>query len=374
MISQVINLSNDKSFELFREKYNCAFKLNQGRYAVELRKIPFELLDQNRGSFRNVFFTNNELLITGSIDEIIDSTQQYVLNELVKTKIQASIENFQKGKKIKYQIGNSKFDFKLAHVMGILNVTPDSFSDGGRFMNKDDAVSKGIEMIEDGAEIIDIGGESTRPGSESISEEEEIKRVVPVIKEIVKQRPDTVISIDTTKSNVAKEALNSGAVIVNDISGGTFDKQMFNTVRDFKATMVIMHIKGKPKTMQDSPSYSNIISEVYDYLAEQGETASQQGIENIIVDPGIGFGKNTEDNLALVERLEDFISLGYPILIGLSRKSFIGNILNLPVEERDDATNVLNSLCLSNGVRIIRTHNVRQAVQTCKLFNSFTRN
>jgi dihydropteroate synthase len=374
LVSQVINLSNEKAFDLFKEKYKYSFQFAQGKYAVELRNIPSTLFDKSFRNTNNVFFAINELFIAGSFEDIIESTQRSVVNELVKSKVLAAIKNFKEVEKIQYQIGSKKFDFKLAHVMGILNVTPDSFSDGGKFINKDDAVTKGIEIIESGAEIIDVGGESTRPGSEPVDEDEEIRRVIPVIKEIKKQKPDVLISVDTTKSNVAKEALNSGAIIVNDISGGTFDQHMFKTIHDFNATMVIMHIKGKPKTMQASPVYTNIISEIYDYVAKQSEIASKHGIKNIIIDPGIGFGKSTADNLSLIERLEDFKSLGNPILIGLSRKSFIGNILNLPVEERDDATNVLNSICLSKGVRIIRTHNVKQAVQTCKLFNSFIKN
>ena len=161
---------------------------------------------------------------------------------------------------------------------------------------------------------------------------------------------------------------------MNDISGGTFEKDIFNIVKDFNAAMVVMHLKGRPKTMQNSPEYFDVVSEVYDYLARQTEIASGIGIKKIIIDPGIGFGKRVEDNLALIERLEDFRSLGFPILIGLSRKSFIGNILNLPVEDRDDVTNALNSITLCNGARIIRTHNVKQAVQTCKIYNSIISN
>jgi dihydropteroate synthase len=163
-------------------------------------------------------------------------------------------------------------------------------------------------------------------------------------------------------------------LVVNDISGGTFEPYIFDVVSEFDAAMILMHTKGKPKTMQVSPVYTDVVSEVYDYLAAQSEIAFKHGIENIIIDPGIGFGKKTEDNLDLIERLEDFKSLGFPIMIGLSRKSFIGNILNLPIEDRDDATNAMNSFAISKGARIIRTHNVKQAVQTCKLFNSMTKN
>jgi len=274
-----------------------------------------------------------------------------------------------KNDSLNYKIGNRVFDFNFAYVMGILNITPDSFSDGGLFTDKRKAINHALEMIESGTDIIDIGGESTRPGSETITESEEIERVIPVIDGILKSKPDAILSIDTTKANVAKEALRNGVVIVNDISGGSFEPEIFNVVREFNATMVLMHIKGKPKSMQLSPEYSDVVAEVYDYLTGQSAIASEHGIEKIIVDPGIGFGKRLEHNLALINRLEEFKSIGFPLLIGLSRKSFIGNILNLPVEERDDPTNSMNMLALCKGARIIRTHNVKQAVQTCKLFN-----
>ena len=198
--------------------------------------------------------------------------------------------------------------------------------------------------------------------------------MLPIIDEILCRKPGTIISIDTTKSKVAEQALKSGASILNDISGGTFDKNIFNVVKDFNAGMVIMHTKDKPKTMQESPFYNEVVSEVYDYLTTQTGIAAEVGINKIIIDPGIGFGKRIEDNLNLIERLEDFRSLGFPILIGLSRKSFIGNILNLPVEERDDVTTVLNSFSLGNGARIIRTHNFKQGIQTCKIFNRLKSN
>jgi len=279
------------------------------------------------------------------------------------------IDSFQETDTIKYKIGKNVFDFKFAYVMGILNITPDSFSDGGKFLDRKKAVDYAIEMIDLGADIIDIGGESTRPGSVPVSEFEEIERVIPVINEIIGLRPHAILSIDTTKSRIANEALNSGALIVNDISGGIFDPEIFSIVRDFDATIVLMHIKGNPKTMQLSPEYSDVISEIYSYLFQQSVVASEHGIEKIIIDPGIGFGKNLEHNLTIINRLDELKLLNYPVLIGLSRKSFIGNILNLPVEERDDATNSLNTLALCKGARIIRTHDVKKAVQTCKMFN-----
>lgn len=375
MISQVINLSNEKTFRLYKEKYNYSILPHYGLFGIELRNIPAEYLvtisDRNSD---NIFYSKGELLLTGSMKEIIDITQLRKLSESLKVEIIKAIKNIEDNEVIQHEIGIRKFDFKLAHVLGIINVTPDSFSDGGQFINNDSAVSHAIEMIENGVDIIDVGGESTRPGSEPVSEDDELNRVIPVIIEILKRKPDTIISIDTTKAKVAEEALKSGALIVNDISGGTFDPDIFNVVKEFNAAIILMHIKGKPKTMQSSPVYTDVVSEVYDYLANQSEIASNKGIDKIIVDPGIGFGKRTEDNLTIIERLEDFKSLGFPIMIGLSRKSFIGNILNLPVEDRDDATNAMNSFAISKGARIIRTHNVKQAVQTCKLFNTMINN
>ncbi|MDZ7623982.1 MAG: dihydropteroate synthase [Ignavibacteriaceae bacterium] len=375
MNTQVINLSNQKTFKYYHVKYNYPLILFHGLYAVELRDATSELAVQSSDlKAENIFNNGNDILITGSIKEILDTANSQQLSKLLKSEIAGALQKFEKSEIIQYKIGKRKFDFKLAYVMGIVNVTPDSFSDGGRFIDKDKAVSYALEMIENGVDIIDIGGESTRPGSEPVGESEELRRVIPVITEILKQKPDAILSIDTTKAKVAKEALKSGAVIVNDISGGTFEPDIFDVVSEFDAAMILMHTKGKPKTMQASPVYTDVVSEVYDYLATQSELAFKHGIEKIIIDPGIGFGKRTEDNLALIERLEDFKSLGFPIMIGLSRKSFIGNILNLPIEDRDDATNAMNSFAISKGARIIRTHNVKQAVQCCKLFNTMTNN
>ena len=273
-----------------------------------------------------------------------------------------------------YKIGSKRFDFNFAHVMAILNVTPDSFSDGGQFNDKDAAVQYALKMINEGADIIDVGGESTRPGSENVNTDEEIKRVIPVINGVLIKKPDAIISIDTTKAAVAEEALKNGAVIVNDISAGTFDPEIFDLVSRYNAAIVLMHIQGKPKTMQESPEYYDVISEVYEFLQAQSGIAKEKGINKIFIDPGIGFGKNLHHNLTLIEKLDELKKLSYPILVGLSRKSFIGNILDLPVDKRDDATNALNTYALSKGARIIRTHNVTQAVQTCRLFNRILSN
>jgi dihydropteroate synthase len=370
LISQVINLSNKNTFNIYKEKYQFSIDKNQGMYGIELRNIPIDLFGSKLNSvIDNMYFSTNSLVIIGSFKEIIENVSHSNLSNELKLEFKNAIDKFEKSSLKSYKFGSRIFNFENVYIMGILNVTPDSFSDGGKYIDRITAVNYGLEMIEDGVDIIDIGGESTRPGSDPVSESEELNRVIPVISEIIKQKSDVVISIDTTKSVVAEEALKSGASIVNDISGGRFDKDIFNVVSEFDAGIIIMHIKDKPKTMQISPEYSDVVLEIYNYLVNQVEAAVKIGIGKIIIDPGIGFGKRNEDNLELINRLEDFKSLGFPILMGLSRKSFIGNILNLPVEDRDNVTNALNALCLNNGARIIRTHNVKQAVQTCKIYN-----
>ncbi len=269
-----------------------------------------------------------------------------------------------------YKFGGKIFDFsKRTYVMGILNVTPDSFSDGGKYFTLDSAIEHAMKMIEDGADIIDVGGESTRPGSEPVSIEEELRRVIPVIKELVK-RSDVPISIDTYKSEVARQALEEGAVIVNDISGLKFDKKMADVVASYKASVVLMHIKGTPKTMQQNPHYDDVISEIYSYLCESVEIAKSAGIEQIIIDPGIGFGKRLIDNLEIIRRLREFKSLGYPILIGVSRKSFIGNVLNLPVEERLEGTAGAVAISVWNGANIVRVHDVKEMTRVVKIVDA----
>jgi dihydropteroate synthase len=254
-------------------------------------------------------------------------------------------------------------------VMGVLNVTPDSFSDGGIYFLKEAAVEHALKMFKDGADIVDIGGESTRPGSESVTLEDENKRVIPVIYEILKRKPDSLLSIDTTKSDVAQEACKAGVRIINDISGLTFDPQIVEVAKEYSASLVIMHIKGTPKDMQDNPSYKNVISEIYEFLLVQSQKAKDAGVDKIIIDPGIGFGKRVEDNLEILRRLNEFKNLGYPILVGLSRKSFLGKILGLEVNERDTITSVAETMAIMNGAEIIRTHNVVNAVNARELLN-----
>ena len=272
----------------------------------------------------------------------------------------------------KYKIGNRLFDFSNAYVMGILNVTPDSFSDGGLYLKLDDAVSHALKMIDEGADIIDIGGESTRPGSDFVSEDEEINRIIPVLKKILDKKNDAIISIDTTKSKVAEESLKNGAQIINDISGLQFDKNMVNVIKKHDASIIIMHIKGTPKNMQQNPHYNDVVKEVFEFLKDQSKRAKEAGVSKIIIDPGIGFGKRIQDNFELIKNLSEFKELNYPILIGLSRKSFLGKTLNLDINERDTSSAILEGIAIKNGARLIRTHNVKNGIQVCNLLNQIS--
>lgn len=272
---------------------------------------------------------------------------------------------------LQYTFKNNILNFDTPKIMGIVNVTPDSFSDGGKYYSVDDAVKHALKLIDDGADIIDIGGESTRPGSDFVSLDEELRRTIPIIKNILQQRKDIIVSIDTTKSEVAKQALDSGASIINDISGLTFDEKMIDVAKEYDAGIVIMHIKGNPKTMQDNPEYTDVFKEVYDYLLVQSIKSKQNGVDKIIVDPGIGFGKRVENNFTLIKNLDYFQSLGYPVMIGLSKKSFIGKTLNLDSDEREIGTVILETVSILKSARIIRTHNVKYCNQIVKLASHF---
>jgi dihydropteroate synthase len=271
-----------------------------------------------------------------------------------------------------YDIGGRKFFFNQTYVMGILNVTPDSFSDGGLYFNREDAINHGLGMLHTGADIIDIGGESTRPGSDGVSAFEEINRVIPVLEGILGKKPDAVISVDTTKSKVAAEALKRGATIINDVSGGTFDADLIPAVKKYEAALVIMHIKGTPRNMQLNPVYENLIENILDFLNNQALTAKREGIDKIIVDPGIGFGKTFEHNLTIIKELHRFTETGCPVMIGVSRKSFINKIIGDLSEDRDVATAVINALAVKNGATFLRTHNVLYGLQVSRILNNLS--
>lgn len=270
----------------------------------------------------------------------------------------------------KYKFSSSEIDFRFPSIMGVVNVTPDSFSDGGKYFSTKSAVDHALKLIDQGAAFIDIGGESTRPGSEPVSVEEEINRTIPVIKEIKKLRKNIIISIDTTKSQVAIKALDSGAEIVNDISGFTFDENMLNVIKEYDPGVVIMHMKGNPKTMQDNPFYEDVIKEIKEFLHNRIKDIELTGLSKIIIDPGIGFGKRIKDNFQIIKHLSEFEQLGYPIMIGVSRKYFLRKTLNLDINNVEIATVIMESIAVMKSARIIRTHNVEYCSQLVKLVNN----
>ncbi len=247
-------------------------------------------------------------------------------------------------------------------LMGVLNVTPDSFSDGGDFFEPEAAAARAATMLDEGADIVDVGGESTRPGSEPVPTAEEIRRVVPVIREILAERPDAVVSVDTYRAETAEAALAVGAGIVNDVSALRGDPRMAALVGEARCPVVLMHMKGDPKTMQKNPVYDDVVREVREFLAERAEHAIAAGVEpeNVVVDPGIGFGKTLEHNLTLLRRLDAIVELGFPVLIGASRKSFIGGITGTEeAKERVPGTLAANVLALEKGATVFRVHDVR---------------
>lgn len=256
---------------------------------------------------------------------------------------------------------------RRTHLMGILNITPDSFSDGGKYFNYEDAVKRGLEMFSRGADIIDVGGESTRPGAEPLSEEEELRRVLPVVEKLAGE--GIPVSIDTYKSDVARAALKAGALMVNDISGLKFDPEVAQCAAEYDALLVLMHIQGKPRDMQDNPHYTDLIGEISENLRQAAETAQNAGVkrEKIIIDPGIGFGKRIQHNFEIIRKLSEFKSLGYPLMVGPSRKSFIGAIFNLPPEERLFGTCGACALAAANGADILRVHDPEEISQVVEV-------
>lgn len=261
-------------------------------------------------------------------------------------------------------------------VMGVINTTPDSFSDGGKNLEADTAISAGLGMLDDGADIVDIGGESTRPGSSYLEVEEELRRTVPVVRAICQERPDAVISIDTRRKVVAEAAFQAGAQIINDVSGFRDDASLAGFARESGAPVVVMHMLGAPKTMQIDIRYDSFPGDLYDFFLERVHTLEDAGIDpdKIIIDPGIGFGKTFDQNLTLINRLDFFAALGKPILVGPSRKAFLGKILDEPVPaNREVGTLAAITASILRGASIVRVHDVRSAVQACKVADAVIR-
>ncbi len=265
-------------------------------------------------------------------------------------------------------------------VVGILNVTPDSFSDGGDFLDPEAAAEHAAAMLDEGAEILDLGGESTRPGSDPVSQDEEIRRLIPVIERILAVRPGAVISVDTYRSGTAIAALGAGARLINDVTALRGDPRMASVVKEAACPVILMHMQGQPRTMQKEPHYEDVVREVRDFLAQRAESAVAAGIgpENIIVDPGIGFGKNLEHNLDLLQNLDAIADLGFPVLIGASRKTFIGRITGVQeAKERVFGTVATTVLAYERGATFFRVHDVcanREALAAAKaILHTFRR-
>ena len=271
------------------------------------------------------------------------------------------------------KLGSKELDLsRKPLVMGIVNMTPDSFYDGGKYNDTEKALGRISSLIRDGADIIDIGGESTKPGSLGVSAEEELQRVIPVI-EAASGEFDTVISVDTTKAVVAEEALGCGASMVNDISGLSFEPQVARRVSEKEAAIVLTHTSSRPLDMQKKTQYGSLVSDIADFLLNSAETAAAAGVprDRIIIDPGIGFGKTTPQNLEIIKRLGEFCELGFPVCIGTSRKSFIGEILGSPLAEQ----RLIGSVCsviisMLKGVSIVRVHDVLETVQAIRTVKS----
>jgi len=258
-------------------------------------------------------------------------------------------------------------------VMGIINATPDSFYGGSRFQGTDEIVDQAGKLLTDGADIIDIGGQSTRPGSELISAEEEIKRVVPAIKAIAEKYPGSFISVDTFYSKVASAAVDTGACIINDISAGLMDNKMIETVAALKVPYLLMHMKGTPQTMQQNAAYKNVTGEVLDFFIAKTDELKKEGIIDIIIDPGFGFGKTIEHNFELLKNLSVFKMVDKPVLVGVSRKSTIYKTLGINADEALNGTTVLNTIALMNGASILRVHDVKEAKEAVTLFSAMNK-
>jgi dihydropteroate synthase len=308
---------------------------------------------------------STDAILTGTLKQfetLILKLDQYPILQPLGQCLRETLENISK---TNFFIHFRRRTFTLGRrtlLMGVLNVTPDSFSDGGLYFNKEKAIAHGLRMVKEGADILDIGGESTKPGSKPLGLEEELSRVIPVIKSLARE-VDIPISIDTYKSKVAEKAIEAGAEMINDISGLHFDPGLAQVAAKENIPLVLMHIRGTPETMQKDVHYESLFYEILQYLKDSIQKAEAAGLDpgQIIIDPGIGFGKNVDDNLRIIKNLSEFRVLGKPILIGTSRKTFIGKILNADVEDRLEGTLSSIAIGVFNGAHIIRCHDVLQA-------------
>lgn len=268
----------------------------------------------------------------------------------------------------KLTCGNKTIDLTEPIVMGILNITPDSFFAGSRVENENSILAKAEKMLAEGATILDIGAMSSRPGAEEITEKEELEKLIPAVELILEKFPETTISVDTYRSKIAKKAVEAGATMINDISGGSLDEKLFKTVAKLGVPYVLMHMKGTPRTMQKNPTYEDVCIEVLDFFIEKSVELKNLGVKEIILDPGFGFGKTIKHNYEILKKMHVFKILDYPILAGISRKSMIYKFLNATPENALNGTSVLNFQALEQGAKILRVHDVKEAVEVIKLW------
>ena len=373
------------------KKIGCdSFGINHMAYKVVFRVLKVKSVTPTQANIvkQEMLSLGGEAAVTrGTVNHSVDKTdmllmgtesqykklceklklQPFKLNALADA-IERVINSLNAKEVYKIECRGKTLEFgKRTLIMGILNVTPDSFSDGGKFNSIDAALKHAEQMIEEGADIIDVGGESTRPGYKSVDVEEELKRVIPVIKELA-MRFDVVISVDTSKAEVAKEALEAGAHIVNDVWAGLASEQMLDTIAAYDAAVVLMHNKRDNE-------YKDMMAEIVEYLFDAVNRAVSAGIarEKIIIDPGIGFGKNVEQNLEVMRRLGELKSIGCPILLGTSRKSVIGKTLDLPVDERKEGTAATIAYGIAKGVDIVRVHDVEHMKRVCRMTDAIVR-
>lgn len=316
---------------------------------------------------------STDVLICGDVNGLKRLISKLKLQPFGLKDVAAELEKLLEGREKLFCFRGEKITFEEKRVMAIINITPDSFSDGGRFLELNNVEVYLNKLKGLGIELVDIGGESTRPGSEPVGVDEELKRVLPVVEMAVDM--GFVVSVDTYKSKVAEECLKRGAHIINDISGFCFDEDMPKVCADYDAGVCLMHIKGTPKTMQNNPKYDNLLEEVKYQIYKSMEKGVKSGIseENMMIDPGFGFGKTLEDNYLILKYLKEFEVFGRPILVGVSRKSMIGNIINKTVDQRVIGSKVVETMALVNGADIIRTHDVAEAIDMMKIFNFYHR-
>ena len=344
---------------------------------------PQPVFESGRKACVSVFFRDGAYAICGSEAKLQDFCSELHKFEETKKIAREILESFIKFRKKNFQLKYNRKILPLGlktAIMGVLNVTPDSFSDGGLYLKPENALKRAIQMVEEGAEIIDIGGESTRPGSQRIPVEEELRRVLPVLKLVRKELPDVWISIDTYKSEVAKACLDEGADIINDISGGTFDPEILKVVSQYKCPYVINHIKGRPETWKEEPIiYEDVVKEIIEFFKKQIQKLKELGYkeeEKIILDPGIGFGKLPEHNIEILKRFEEFRILGKILMVGVSRKSFIGVVLeeflNRKTEPRERLYGSLGALAypVIKGAKIVRVHDVKETREFLALLDA----